>query len=78
MKKAHYTHPNKSTVALSLVLLHETERAIKVSEDGTEKSAVWIPKSQILEENKVTIDKDENSIVVIEIPEWLAYENNLI
>lgn len=34
-------------VDLTLAILHETDAAILVSDDGTEKRAVWVPRSQV-------------------------------
>lgn len=51
----------------------ETEKAIFFSDDGVQKNAVWLPKSQI----EIT-ETDGGSTVVVDIPEWLADEKGLI
>lgn len=48
------------------VLHHETAAAILVSENGDEKSAVWLPKSQI------SYGTDSHSNITITMPGWLA------
>lgn len=53
--------------------MRETEKAICVSDDGTEKNAVWLPRSQI-EIN----DWKPNGIMEITMPEWLAKDKGLI
>jgi len=58
-------------VELTLHLHHETEKAILVSDDGDEKHAVWLPKSQVTWE-------DQNGGILVECPEWLAMAKELI
>lgn len=50
---------------------HETEKAVLVSDDGDEKSAVWLAKELI------EIETLGNNISVA-MPEWLAMEKGLI
>lgn len=49
----------------------ETEKAIKVSENGQEDKLIWLPKSQIQYER----NKEE---VTVQCPEWLATKCGLI
>jgi hypothetical protein len=51
----------------------ETEKAFLLSDDGDEKKAIWLPKSQV---NVLEEMADEH--VRIEVPEWLAQKQNLI
>ena len=51
----------------------ETARAIKVSEDDDEETAVWLPKSQI----EIDRTMDDGSLV-ISVPVWLAREKDLL
>ena len=48
--------------------LNETDLAILLDSDGEE---VWIPKSQIKDEY------EEDGLLCLEIPEWLAIEKGL-
>jgi hypothetical protein len=54
-------------------LHRETEKAILVSDDGEEKNAIWLPKSQVTVQEQLA---DEH--IRIEVPEWLAQKQNLI
>lgn len=58
-------------VDIRVILHHETERAVKVSDDGDEKNAVWLPKS------KIEIARDGGCWEVT-LPEWLAIEKGLV
>jgi hypothetical protein len=49
----------------------ETPLAVFVSTTGDTKDAVWLPKSQIEIEHKA-------GLVIITMPEWLAYDKGLI
>lgn len=63
----------KSTlVDLTLHIHVETDKAIKVSDDGDKLKAVWLPKSQI------EFDKVTAQIYTVTMPEWLAMEKGLI
>lgn len=61
-----------------LVTKHaETKLAILVSDDGVEKNAIWLPKSQIeIAPNPAT--GGSRAIVLVTLPEWLALTKNLI
>lgn len=54
------------------VYLHaETDKAVRVSDDGDNESAVWLPKSQIeIVHHKGTI--------IVTLPEWLAVDKGLV
>lgn len=55
---------------------HLTDRAVRVSDDGEDEHAVWLPLSAV----EVTVGslKKTGSTVVIEVPEWLAEERRLV
>ena len=59
-------------IDLEMLLHHETEKAILVSDDGDEKKAVWIPKSGCEFERK------DGSFVTVTMPEWRALDKGLI
>ena len=59
-------------VDLDLHLHAETDKAILVSENGDDKAAVWLPKSQ------VEYEDDKRGGAQVTLPEWLAKENSLI
>lgn len=64
---------SRSPVELDAVeVKRTTPAAIQVEVDGRK---VWIPRSQLLEENEVT---EEGEIGLLVIPEWLAHERGLI
>lgn len=51
----------------------ETERAVRFSETGDDKDAVWLPRSQIEIE-----PASKAGYVTVAMPEWLAQEKGLI
>lgn len=57
-------------VDITVQLLHQTDEAILVTDDG--KNNVWLPKSLVEYELK----KDE--LYDVQLPEWLAKEKGLI
>ena len=59
-------------IDLEMLLHHETEKAILISDDGDEKHAVWIPKSACEFERK------DASLVTVTMPEWQALDKGLI
>lgn len=62
---------NHDIIEVSVLLKHETDAAILVSEDG--EKGIWIPKSKC-----EFSDSDVHGFVTIELPEWLALEKGLI
>jgi hypothetical protein len=65
---------NNSRVTLSVTLLHETPKAYFVH-DGIKDG--WVPKSQVtLTESE--IQKGEEIIYDLDIPEWLAEDKEFI
>ena len=56
----------------TMILHHETERAILVSDDGDEERAVWLPKSQV--EYEVT----RGNVVEVTMPSWLAVSKGIV
>lgn len=59
-------------IELTLKLHHETALAIRVSDDGEDKNAVWLPLS------KIEIERKPKDIVIVTVPEWLAMEKGLL
>lgn len=69
----------KKSILIDIVVFQfaETEKAIQVGEDETDRSkAVWLPKSQIEIAEKAVV----NGILFhdLTLPEWLAQERGLI
>lgn len=52
---------------------HATDKAIKVSLDGEDSNAVFVPLSKIEE-----MKPKSHGILMITIPEWLAIEKGLV
>lgn len=67
-------HTRRSTKLhdLDLHFHAETDKAILISENGEERHAVWLPKSQIEYED------DGRGSCKVTLPEWLANEHGLI
>lgn len=64
---------NKSDlVDLTMKLHAETDRAIRVSDDGEDRNAVWLPKSQ------VEFVMTKPGYVEVTLPEWLAIDKGLV
>lgn len=65
----------KANVELSVEFVRHTDKAILVRYDASE---VWLPKSQIEDEEEFDWDAfDEDDDIDIIIPEWLAEEKGL-
>lgn len=60
-------------IDLAMHLHFETTRAILVSDDGDEKTAQWLPKSQV-EFTEGPIGTE----ITVTMPEWLAQKRGLI
>jgi hypothetical protein len=58
-------------IDIKMHLHHTTDKAIRVSEDGNYKKAIWLPLSQV---EVRYISKDT---VVVTCPSWLAMEKGL-
>jgi hypothetical protein len=58
-------------VEIDVVLHHETEKAFKVSTDGNDDKAAWVPKSQC----QLSGDGRNRTL---ELPEWMAQQKGLI
>lgn len=71
MKSKLIRSTDKNYVELEVEIVRETPMAILISYDTTE---VWIPKSQI-EDGP---DKQANGLYLIIVPEWLAFDKDLI
>ena len=63
---------SREKVTLTLVVHHETDRAILVSDDGDRKKAEWLPLSQINITREWAEGDDEG--IEVEVPLWLAEE----
>lgn len=64
-------------VDLALYVHHETDAAYRVSDDGKDANAVWLPKSQI----ELVPDgqpKPGAYTAVVTMPVWLAQDKELI
>ena len=59
-------------VDLTMKMHAETDRAIRVSDDGEDRNAVWLPKSQI------EIGELKAGYVEVTLPEWLAIAKALV
>lgn len=59
-------------VDVSVVLHHETPKAVLVSDDGNRDRGVWLPLSQVEVEHK------KGGVVEVTMPEWLAIEKGLV
>jgi hypothetical protein len=68
---------NSDLIDLTLQEHHRTKAAILVSDDGEEKSAVWLPLSQI-EVAPVPGVGMAKSLVLVTLPEWLATDKGLV
>ena len=69
---------NMETLELEIVeLIVETDKAmlVKVATAGDEPEEVWIPMSQILDEER---DTKTGQILMLEIPEWLAIQKGIV
>lgn len=59
----------------TLHLHHETALAIRVSDTGEDKDAVWLPLSQV---NVIkTSIKGDVTTVAVDVPDWLAEREGL-
>lgn len=71
------TRGNSDIIDLTLQRHAQTKLAILVSDDGKEKSAVWLPLSQI-EVAPVPGTGGSKGLVLVTLPEWLATDKGLI
>ena len=55
----------------------ESKLAILVSDDGNEKNAVWIPKSQVEIAPNPAVG-GSRAIVLVTLPAWLAESKGLV
>ncbi len=63
-------------VDLLLFEHHRTAAAVLVSDDGEEKSAVWLPLSQVEIEAKP--GRPGGREVLVTLPQWLATDKGLV
>lgn len=61
-------------VDLRMCLHAETDAAIRVSDDGFDTHAKWLPKSQIEWEMKNV----KTQTIVVTMPQWLAENKRLV
>lgn len=64
------TKHNHDIITISAVLKHQTEKAVLIH-DGMKD--VWLPKSKI-----EVSETGKGGVVEVDLPEWLAYEKELI
>ena len=64
-------------VDLTLTIHHETDAAILASDDGVEKTARWLPKSQV-EIERFGPERPGEYEAIVTMPMWLATEKKLI
>ena len=62
---------NHDIIEILVLLKHQTDAAILISEDG--KKEIWLPKSKC-----EVSTPDKHGMVTVELPEWLALERGLI
>lgn len=60
-------------IDLSMVMHAETEKAIRVSDDGDTTKAVWLPKSQV-----EVLPNSQDGTIIVTLPQWLAKDKGLI
>ncbi len=65
---------SNSKITLSVHLHYETDAAILVSDDGVRSHAVWLPLSQI----EAPDDRELETVIEVEVPEWLATQKGLV
>lgn len=61
-------------ISITLHLHAETEKAIRVSDTGNDRDAVWLPLSQV----EVEPHAHHADTVEMEVPEWLAIQKGLV
>ncbi len=61
-------------VDIEMVLHHETEKAVLVSDTGERDEAVWLPKSAV----EIEPHPKARGVVTITLPERLATDKGLI
>lgn len=64
-------------VDLTLTIHASTDAAILVSDDGVEKTATWLPKSQV-EIERFGPERPGEYEAIVTMPMWLATEKKLI
>lgn len=63
-------------VDINAVRHAETKQAVKISDDGDNEHAVWLPKAHC--EIEPFKGRDGKPYVKVTIPEWLALDKGLI
>lgn len=66
------TKRNHDIVTIQVRRMNETDKAVLVTAD-TPRNAVWVPKSQV-----EVHEEDGTSMVMLDIPEWLAVDKGLV
>lgn len=64
-------------VDLTLTIHASTDAAILVSDDGVEKTATWLPKSQV-EIERFGPERPGEYEAIVTMPTWLAQNKGLI
>lgn len=65
------------TVFAELHIHAVTAKAVLVSEEGDEDQAKWVPKSQIVEGNKIS-NGDRGDVIELELQRWIAEREGFI
>lgn len=69
-------------VDLTLMVHHETDAAWLVSDDGIEKNARWVPKSQVelerLAKAGEQLGTGSRYEAIVTMPEWLAMDKGFV
>lgn len=68
---------NSDLVDVTVRVHAETKLAVLVSDDGVEKNAVWLPRSQIEIAPAPGVGGAKN-IILVTAPEWLLISKGLI
>ena len=66
------TKRNHDIVTIQVRRMNETDKAVLVTADAP-RNAVWVPKSQV-----EVHEEAGTSLVMLDIPEWLAIDKGLV
>lgn len=81
-----HTDDDSQSTSFTLIEHYDTGKAIKVSEDGVDARAFWLPHSKIdirrtTKQSQLTLpdgQKKNAAVIEVTIPNWLAKEKGLI
>ncbi len=63
---------NSDLVDITMQVHARTAKAIRVSDDGDEAKAIWLPLSQ------VEVEEKRDGMIIVTMPEWLAIQRGLV